>query len=50
MNFSETLVDKFEEVHRFSQEKKKTTEDFLNLLKERALYEEMYSKGLNKIA
>ena len=50
MSFSETLIYKLEEVNKFSEEKRQTAEEFLNLLKGKTLHEDIYLKGLEKVA
>ncbi|CAG9319027.1 unnamed protein product [Blepharisma stoltei] len=49
MSFSESLHDKFDIVHKHALEGRKGGEEFIQLLRERVLLEEAYSKGLDRL-
>ena len=49
MSFATELTNKFDVVDRHAAEKRKGVEEFIQLLRERALHEEAYAKGLERI-
>lgn len=49
MSFAADLSSKFELVDRHAIDKRKGVEEFIQLLRERALHEEAYAKGLERI-
>ena len=49
MSFAADLSNKFELVDRHAVEKRRGVEEFIQLLRERALHEEAYAKGLERI-
>ena len=49
MSFATELTSKFDLVDRHSVEKRKSVEEFIQLLRERAFHEETYAKGLDRI-
>lgn len=49
MSFSESLHDRFDLVHKHSLDGRKGGEEFIQLLRERILIEENYSKGLDRL-
>ena len=48
--FCKKKKDKFEMLQRFSSDKRKLIEDFMNILQERVEIEETYAKGLEKLS
>jgi len=49
MSFATQLTNQFDLVDRHATEKRKGVEEFMQLLRERALHEESYAKGLERI-
>ena len=50
MSFAEHLPGRFDLVHRYSEETQRGTEQFIQVLRERALLEETYARGLERIS
>ncbi len=49
MSFATELANKFDLVDCDAAEKRKGVEEFIQLLRERALHKEAYAKGLERI-